>query len=85
MNKLLKLKAGEVLRNNHKTWLSSMWVFVWTISFTVITGLNEAEESWNEDVDFKEKNKWKCIKSQIVLLPVMKLFREFQVIDFFYQ
>ena len=62
-----------------------MWVFVLTTSFPSITGLNEAEESRNEDVDFKEKYKWKFIKSQIVLLPVMKLFREFEVIDIFYQ
>ena len=48
-----------------------------------MTGLNEAEESRNEDLDFEEKNKWKFIKSQIVLLPVMKLFRELQVIDTF--
>ena len=34
-----------------------MSVFVLTISFPFITGLNEAEESRNEDVDFKEKNK----------------------------
>ena len=62
-----------------------MWLFVLTISFPFITGLNEAEESWNEGVDFKEKNKWKFIKSQIVLLSVMKRFREFQVIGIFYQ
>ena len=36
-----------------------MWVFV-----LIITGLNEAEESRNEDLDFEEKNKWKFIKSQ---------------------
>ena len=58
------------------SWLSSMWVFVLTISFPFMTGLNGAEESRNEDLDFEEKNKWKFIKSQIVLLPVMKLFRE---------
>ena len=49
MNKLLKLKAGEVLRNNHK--LAQLYV-----SFPFIPGLNEAEESRNEVVDFKEKN-----------------------------
>ena len=48
-----------------------------------MTGLNEAEESRNEDLDFEEKNKWKFTKSQIVLLPVMKPFRELQVIDIF--
>ena len=48
-----------------------------------MTGLNGAEESRNEDLDFEEKNKWKFIKSQIVLLPVMKHFRELQVIDTF--
>ena len=48
-----------------------------------MTGLNEAEESRNEHLDFEEKNKWKFLKSQIVLLPVMKLFRELQVIDTF--
>ena len=30
-----------------------------------MTGLNEAEESRNEDLDFEEKNKWKFIKSEI--------------------
>ena len=34
--------------------------------------MNKAEESRNEDLDFKETNK-KSIKSQIVHLPVMKL------------
>ena len=29
-----------------------------------MTGLNEAEESRNEDLDFEEKNKRKFIKSQ---------------------
>ena len=48
-----------------------------------MTGLNEAEEPRNEDLDFEEKNKGKFVKSQIVLLPVMKLFRELQVIDTF--
>ena len=62
-----------------------MWVFVLTISFPFITGLSEVEEARNEDIDFKEKNKWKFINTQIVLLPVMTLFREFQVIDIFYQ
>ena len=70
MDKLLKFKAGEVLRNNHKFGSALCEVFVLTISFPFITGLNEAEESRNEDLDFK-KNKWKFIKSQIVLLPVM--------------
>ena len=37
-----------------------------------MTGLNEAEESRNEDLDFEEKNKWKFIKSQIVLLENFK-------------
>ena len=60
------------------SWRSSMWVFVLTISFPFIAGLNEAEESRNEDVDFKEKNKWKFIKIQIVLLPVMKLWENFE-------
>ena len=60
-----------------------MRVFVLTIGFPFMTGLNEAEESRNEDLDFEEKNKWKFVKSQIVLLPVMKLFRELQVIDTF--
>ena len=48
-----------------------------------MTGVNEAEESRNEDLDFEQKNKWKFIKSHIVLLPVMKLFRELQVIGTF--
>ena len=69
MNKLLKFKAVEGLRNNHK--LAQLY------------GLNEAEESRNEDLDFEHKNKWKFIMSQIVLVPVMKLFRELQVIDTF--
>ena len=33
-----------------------MRVFVLTISLPFITGLTEAEESRNEDLDFKEKN-----------------------------
>ena len=60
-----------------------MWVSVLTISFPFITGLNEAEESRNKDLDFKEKNKWKFIKSQIVLLPVMKLGENFKSLIFF--
>ena len=56
MNKLLKFKAVEVLRNNHK--LAQLYVsFVLTIRFPFITGLNEAEESRSEDLDFEEKNK----------------------------
>ena len=47
--------------------------------------MKQKPRSRNEDVDFKEKNKRKLIKSEIVLLRVMKLFREFQVIDIFYQ
>ena len=43
MNKLLKFKAVEGLRNNHK--LAQLY------------GLNEAEESRNEDLDFEHKNK----------------------------
>ena len=72
MNKLLKFKAGEVLRNNHKLVLLCVSFFVLTIRFSLITGLNEAEESSNEDLDFK-KNKGQFIKSQIVLLSAMKL------------
>ena len=53
---LLKFKACEVLRKENTSWLSSMWVFVLTISLPFITGLTEAEESRNEDLDFKEKN-----------------------------
>ena len=53
MNKLLNLKAGEVLRNNHK--LVQLYLsFRINYKFPFITGLNEAEESRNEDVDFKE-------------------------------
>ena len=48
-----------------------------------MTGLNETEESRNEDLDFEDKNTWKFINSQIVLLPVMKFFRKLQVIDTF--
>ena len=47
--------------------------------------MKQKPRSRNEDVDFKEKNIRKFIKSEIVLLLVMKLFREFQVIDIFYQ
>ena len=47
--------------------------------------MKQKPRSRNEDVDFKEKNVRKFIKSEIVLLLVMKLFREFQVIDIFYQ
>ena len=28
-------------------------------------GLNKAEESRNDDLDFEEKNKWKFVKSEI--------------------
>ena len=56
MNKLLKFKAGDVLRNNHKFVLLCVSFFVLTIRFSLITGLSEAEESSNEDLDFK-KNK----------------------------
>ena len=45
-----------------------MLVFVLTKSFPFTTGLNGAKESMNKDLDFNEKNKWKFIKSQIVLL-----------------
>ena len=45
-----------------------MLVFVLTKSFPFTTGLNEAKESRNKDLDFNEKNKWKFIKSQIVFL-----------------
>ena len=47
--------------------------------------MKQKSKSRNEDVDFKAKNIRKFIKSEIVLLLVMKLFREFQVIDIFYQ
>ena len=57
MNKLLKFKAGEVFRNNITSWLSFIRVFVLTRGLPFITGLNEADESRNEDLDFKEKNK----------------------------
>ena len=53
-------KAGEILRNI-TSWFSSMWVFILTISLPFITGLNEAEESRNEDLDIKEKDKIKVI------------------------
>ena len=45
-----------------------MLVFVLTKSFPFTTGLNEAKESMNKDLDFNEKNKWKFIKSQRVRL-----------------
>ena len=45
-----------------------MLVFVLTKSFPFTTGLNGAKESMNKDLDFNEKNKWKFIKIQIVLL-----------------
>ena len=48
-----------------------------------MTGLNETEESRNEDLNFEDKNTWKFINSQIVLLPVMKFFRKLEVIDTF--
>ena len=53
-------KAGEVLRNI-TSWFSSMWVFILTIRLPFITGLNEAEESRNDDLDIKEKDKLKVI------------------------
>ena len=83
MNKPLKFKAVEVLRNNHK--FAQFYV-----SFRINYRISiydrfewKAEEPRNEDLDFEEKNKWKFVKSQVVLLPVMKLFRELQVIDTF--
>ena len=82
MNKLLKFKAGDVLRNNHKLVLLCVSFFVLTIRFSLITGLSEAEESSNEDLDFK-KNKWQFMKSQIVLLPAMKLWENFKSLIFF--
>ena len=46
--------------------------------------MKQKPRSRNEDVEFKEKNKRKFIKSEMVLLRVMpELFREFQVIDIF--
>ena len=53
-----------------------------------MTALNEAEKSRNEDLDFEEKNKWKFIKSQILLCPPTPLGGEggtplYQVIDTF--
>ena len=61
MNKLFFMfKAGEVLRNI-TSWFSSMWVFILTIRLPFITGLNEAEESRNDDLDIKEKDKLKVI------------------------
>ena len=56
-----------------------MWVFVLTISFLFITGLNEEEESRNEDVEFKEKIK--VYKESDCASPCNKALREFQVID----
>ena len=62
-----------------------MWVFVLTISFPFITGLNKAEESTNEDLEFKEKNKWKFIKSHVVVLLAMKLWQNFKSDIFYHQ
>ena len=44
------------MRKENTSWLNSIWVFVLTIGLIFITGLTEAEESRNEDLDFKEKN-----------------------------
>ena len=56
MNKRLKFKAVKVLRNNHK--LAQLYVsFRINYKFSIMTGLNEAEESRNEDLDFEDKNK----------------------------
>ena len=78
MNKLLKFKAVEVLRNNYK--LAQLYVsFRIKYKFSIYDRFEWSRR--NEDLDFEEKNKWKFIKSQIVLLPVMKLFRELQVTD----
>ena len=56
-----------------------MWVFVWTIRFPFITGLNEAEESRNGDVDFKKKIK--VYKESDCASPCNEALRKFQVID----
>ena len=53
---LLTFKACEVLKKENTNWRSPMSVFVLTISLPFITGLTEADESRNEDLDFKEKN-----------------------------
>ena len=46
--------------------------------------MKQKPRSRNEDVEFKEKNKGKFIKSEMVLLRVMpELLREFQVIYIF--
>ena len=44
------------MRKENTSGLNSIWVFILTIGLIFITGLIEAEESRNEDLDFKEKN-----------------------------
>ena len=61
------------------SWLSPMWVLVLTVSFPFITGLNEEEESRNEDVEFKEKIK--VYKESDCASPCNEALRELQVID----
>ena len=80
MNELLKFKAVEVLRNNHK--LAQLYVsFRIKYKFSIYDRFEWSRR--NEDLDFEEKNKWKFIKSQIVLLPAMKLWENFKSLIFF--
>ena len=61
-----------------------MWVFVLTIGLSFITGLNEAEESRNEDLDIKKKKKIKVYKESDCSSTRNEALRELQVIDIFY-
>ena len=53
-----------------------MWVFVLTISLSFITGLTEAEESRNEDLDFKKKNQERVKKKRNIKNGVKRVYKE---------
>ena len=53
-----------------------MWVFVLTISLSFITGLTEAEESRNEDLDFKEKNQERVKNIENIKNGIKRVYKE---------
>ena len=53
-----------------------MWVFVLTISLPFITGLTEAEESRNEDLDFKEKNQERVKNKKNIKKGIKRVYCE---------
>ena len=53
-----------------------MSVFVLTISLSFITGLTEAEESRNEDLDFKEKNQERVKNKKNIKNGIKRVYNE---------